>query len=59
MLLIFDNVSVKKHLMMKGSVEKHKIIVILYISNTKFCSLDRQNARENCNLFILFQPRRQ
>ena len=59
MLLIFDNVSVKKQLMMKGSVEKHKIIVILYISNTNFCSLDRQIARENCNLFILFQPRSQ
>ena len=45
----------KNQLLMKTSLEVD-IIIMIYL-NQNLISFDRQNVRENCNLFFLFQQR--
>ena len=54
--MIFDDFKEKNQLLMTTSVEVNIITVILYLNENLF-SLDRQNVRENGNLFILFEQR--
>ena len=55
--MIFDDIRAKEPINFKCFCrDRHSDFNVMFINQNLF-SLDRQNVRENCNLFILFKQR--